>query len=495
MPKNYYFKVYGYGIGLLVSLVVFGLAFNPAHAQAQTVVEENMTWTTRDGVDSTNFGMVYQANADTVGVNGLDLLLVQFAPSSGTFTVEIYETNAGGATLGTLIDVSDAVAQSSIIDGTYFSANCNLGAGPVDPACMTHFDFPTGVNFTNGDYYAFIIRGSYGGGFIGMEGNNGSNPLGTDPRWDTVGSCTSSSCGGASQTSPFFILTTSGGGGPSYDGNPNTHVMRITEPELYSIVSSTSTPFTASFDAHISQEPFAEIPDFYLITYKKDLSYEYVEQYGNLYDDGWNGTDADFTISTTSLLTTGGTWNMSVVLLKCQLNIDGPQPACAEGNISNPADYGTVGPYYSGHRFSVLFEDNVSHTVESFGYVIYDASSCEIDFTDFNFGDCMGYLFQPPPDAFNKYQTLTLATRFPFSYIYQFDDITTAVYNQGSVASSSISTTVEGFGTITFISYDMVDAVPFGEFIKTLIRAFIWFLVGYTLYRMIIKMYDTQTEV
>lgn len=123
----------------------------------------------------------------------------------------------------------------------------------------------------------------------------------------------------------------------------------------------------------------------------------------------------------------------------------------------------------------------------------FSAESCTLDWElDFSLGDCLGYLFVPSNNSFAQYRTLTLADSFPFAYAYQLPDIKDALYNNANLEDQAITVEILG-GELTFLSRDMVAAVPFAPTIREMLSAVMWFLLAYALYKMVIKAHDSNT--
>lgn len=406
----------------------------------------------------------------------LALGLLAFVPHAHAATEIGYGISSDG-TLGdgmlSLVNSLDGTCAVDLYRGTYPDTSILLGnaSGPCE-------------GYTSGSL------------FMGPPSNNiewiYTNFLGTPPApvseyWFNIQSDTSEyywifeKLGTDDWNSPYVPA-------PDPDGNPSTHIIRITEPAAYSIVSSTSTPFSVSFDAQINASTTQ--PNAYQISYRNDTTYAYVQQRGYLVDDAEYFDEGLLTVSTTTLLTTEGTWSMEVVLGRGATN-------GTEGGPGQVTEFSTIGPYFSGHRFSVVVETNVSHEVPGASYTIFPAESCDLNLnpfeeSTFNFGDCMGYLFQPPQSTWEKYGTLTLAASFPFSYAYQFGPIKDALYANENTSSQAITVDILG-GTLTLLSRDMVASVPFAPTIREILSAVMWFLLAYALYRMILRVHDTHT--
>jgi len=277
-------------------------------------------------------------------------------------------------------------------------------------------------------------------------------------------------------------------GPPDGDGNTSTHVIRITSPALYSTVSS-STPFAVDFDIEVNATTTE--PNAYQIEYRNDLSGEYRLQRGYLVDAGWSSGDTPFTVSTTTQLTSEGTWSMSVQLgIGYTLGVEG-----GPGLID---EFYSVGPPLGGHRFSVDYEDNVSHyEYPGLGLAQFASTSCEVNFlgSDFDLGNCIGYLVQPASSTMAQFSNLTLANSAPFSYAYGVAAMRDELFTADPNGTTTVAVTVPGFGTITFLSAAMIAAVPFSATIKLILAALMWLLTIEVIYLSVIRSHNQNTGV
>lgn len=102
------------------------------------------------------------------------------------------------------------------------------------------------------------------------------------------------------------------------------------------------------------------------------------------------------------------------------------------------------------------------------------------------------WLFGVSDSTLYKFSTLTLENSLPFSYIYDVDDLYDDLFGQTS-ATLGITFTTPAWGTVTLLSADMIDDVPFQDTLYTIISAILIFFTAMTLYRKIIRVHDSSS--
>jgi len=109
--------------------------------------------------------------------------------------------------------------------------------------------------------------------------------------------------------------------------------------------------------------------------------------------------------------------------------------------------------------------------------------------------NAFSYLFVPSEEsALQMTQTFaTLEEKAPFVYFYQLQ---TAIVDVWS-SPSELPTISVPFGSseITLLSAGLISAVPFVSTVRNIIGALIWLLLGLTIYRRTLKIFDNQTAV
>jgi len=421
----------------------------------------------------------YQASGSFEGMPGFNL------GTTLTGTVTSFIVNIYNASTSPITYVS--LNGNSGTDGYIYLGNADFS--DYEPYCPDGGIIPAGTNdvvfYPCNDATAWVWNSSQQQ--IGQL--NGPSGYGKPP-WYIMGTSVSttgySPQSGNTMLAPYILWNQTGA--PAGDGNTSTHVIRITSPSLYSTVSS-STPFAVDFDIEVNATTTS--PNAYQIEYRNDLSGEYRQQRGYLVDAGWSLGETPFTVSTTSQLTSEGTWSMSV-----QLGVG--YTLGTEGGPGPIDEFYTVGPPLGGHRFSIDYEDNVSHyEYPGLGLAQFASTSCQVNFlgSDFDLGNCIGYLVQPASSTMAQFSNLTLANSAPFSYAYGVAAMRDELFTADPNGTTTVAVTVPGFGTITFLSASMIAAVPFSATIKLILAALMWLLTIEVIYLSVIRSHNNNTGV
>lgn len=107
--------------------------------------------------------------------------------------------------------------------------------------------------------------------------------------------------------------------------------------------------------------------------------------------------------------------------------------------------------------------------------------------------NAMIWLFWPDQSSLAKFNSLTLENSFPFAYAYQIDNLRDELFDASETGSSTISVTVPNFGTITFLSKSMLEAVPYASLVKTILGWILWLMAVEYIYYRILRSHDTNT--
>lgn len=137
----------------------------------------------------------------------------------------------------------------------------------------------------------------------------------------------------------------------------------------------------------------------------------------------------------------------------------------------------------SGTLPTQQLEDEVCTPTEVIEDVVYiPAFGCEIR-------NALKWAFVPDPQAINKFTTLTLEDRKPFSYIYDIDDLYDELFNAESVGNLDVSVDVPTFGEepIVLLTQADLEEVPFADVIRALLSAMLYMFTAGTIYRLILK--------
>jgi len=106
--------------------------------------------------------------------------------------------------------------------------------------------------------------------------------------------------------------------------------------------------------------------------------------------------------------------------------------------------------------------------------------------------NAFSYLFIPDPTTLNNFKSIqtTLSTKFPFAYITDFQSSITTLYNENNTQNSSISVPFGSYGTISLISKQQLENVPFAFWIKTMLGYLLWLMFAYQMYRRTLNIFN-----
>jgi len=101
----------------------------------------------------------------------------------------------------------------------------------------------------------------------------------------------------------------------------------------------------------------------------------------------------------------------------------------------------------------------------------------------------------PSNQSIENFKSLNenLKGRSPFIYGYETPELVNSLFNTSQTATTTISVTVNNFGTITFLSKEMLEAVPYASTVRTIISYIIWLGTVLFIYRKILKVHDNTT--
>lgn len=108
------------------------------------------------------------------------------------------------------------------------------------------------------------------------------------------------------------------------------------------------------------------------------------------------------------------------------------------------------------------------------------------------------WLFYPASDSIQKFTTIPYEAKFPFVYVYQIQSIRNSLFSASSTAPTSVTVPLWKIGdaatsTITLLSKDMIEDVPFSSTIFFILTALIWFGMAEYIYYRVIRTHDTNT--
>lgn len=108
------------------------------------------------------------------------------------------------------------------------------------------------------------------------------------------------------------------------------------------------------------------------------------------------------------------------------------------------------------------------------------------------------WLFYPASDTLEKFETISYESKFPFVYVFQIQNIRNSLFSASSTAETAITIPIWKFpgqatSTITILSQEMIEDVPFSGTIYLILQAMIWFMMAGFIYNRVLKMHDTHT--
>jgi len=104
------------------------------------------------------------------------------------------------------------------------------------------------------------------------------------------------------------------------------------------------------------------------------------------------------------------------------------------------------------------------------------------------------FLFIPSDESVNSLLTIKndLDSRIPFIYLSEITDVIDEVFN--TEATESFDLTVDlGFGEITIISREMIEAVPFVNLLNSIIAGMLWVAFATGMYRLVLGIHNRET--
>jgi len=145
----------------------------------------------------------------------------------------------------------------------------------------------------------------------------------------------------------------------------------------------------------------------------------------------------------------------------------------------------------------IYFYLGATSTVSTTTQANLPGSPTPIDCDTFDIGcyikNALVWLFWPDQSSLAKFNSLSLENSFPFAYAYQIDDLRNELFDAAETGSSTIAVTVPNFGTITFLSKSMLEAVPYADLVKTILGWLLWLMgIEYIYYR-ILRSHDSNT--
>jgi len=122
----------------------------------------------------------------------------------------------------------------------------------------------------------------------------------------------------------------------------------------------------------------------------------------------------------------------------------------------------------------------------------YQYQQCSIT----QIGNCitnsLAFLFVPSSSSLQGFSNLSdsLSGKFPFAYLYDFNDSINALFTTAETESLEITYAFSTFGDLTLISKDMIEDVPLSATIKLLLGYLLWIMFSVHMYRRILKIFN-----
>lgn len=135
----------------------------------------------------------------------------------------------------------------------------------------------------------------------------------------------------------------------------------------------------------------------------------------------------------------------------------------------------------------------VAETEPEFGTIEYrDCGLTDISGCIINAGI---YLTVPDQTVIKKFKDIpnTLNNKFPFVYVNQFSNALDTLYS-GTGASSSISYEFGELGTMTLISVEQLEAVPYQPWLRAILGYLMWIMFAVLIYNRSLKIFNTNPQ-
>jgi len=264
------------------------------------------------------------------------------------------------------------------------------------------------------------------------------------------------------------------------DGDLSTHVISISSPVSG---EATSSPVFVKFTY---QEGTPAPANGYELAFVNTTTGASKTVQGYFSGGGTVGT---YTFSTSTTLTdSSGTWSLVVSLI--------------DGSPDVPSAPVAYLDHSDKRYFGMGYNDNYQSVELGPAYATYATSSCSLSWSlDFSVSDCVGYLLTPSPRLYESYNGLAgqMKDRFPFVYVSQMGEVRNELLTATQTATTTVGVDIPWFGgttkELTFISKEMIEAVPFAGTIKTILGYILWILLAEALYLRVTRIHDKTSVV
>lgn len=149
-------------------------------------------------------------------------------------------------------------------------------------------------------------------------------------------------------------------------------------------------------------------------------------------------------------------------------------------------------------NFTILSGALSSQSLVDSNNAIFPISAVDFECGLGNLSGCIStsfaFLFIPSENSVADFLSLndTLATKFPFAYVYDFSDVISSLYSDPSMNMPTFSVPWPGGNTFTILSYDLVNGVPFVSLIRTIMGYLLWFAFGLAMYRRTLNIFNKE---
>ena len=105
--------------------------------------------------------------------------------------------------------------------------------------------------------------------------------------------------------------------------------------------------------------------------------------------------------------------------------------------------------------------------------------------------NAISWTFGIEQNTLNAFGNLTLKNSKPFSYIYDMGNLYNEAFNQ---TAHDINIAIAfGSGSISLLSTDQLEAVPFQPLVRTIMGALMYFFTATFLYRRLLGIHDKES--
>jgi len=146
----------------------------------------------------------------------------------------------------------------------------------------------------------------------------------------------------------------------------------------------------------------------------------------------------------------------------------------------------------SWQYFGLGATSTATTSVQIGGFVPQDCGAFDVAC---GFSNALGWAFIPSPEVTNQFSSLTLENSMPFSYFYDVPNVVATLFGSSATTTMEIKITGLHFvpnstSSITLLSSEMIEAVPYSSTIRTLLGYIIWFMFGLLVYRQVINIHN-----